>query len=93
VLDNKRHSRTPDVPNAPNPRSENTSATDEYFAMLQEDVQEDYCGEEEIEVDHAMKAGGRDGEGVTCGQESRVRECSKEDLGLQEIKPLFIMNR
>ena len=38
----KRRARTPDVPNAPDPCSENTSAADEDLRMLEEDVQEDY---------------------------------------------------
>ena len=58
--------------NAPDPRSENTSAADEYLGMVEEDVQEDYCGEEESEVDNALGAGGKDGEGAMCGQESRM---------------------
>ena len=47
ALGNKRRARTPDVPNAPDPRSENTSAADEYLGMVEQDVQEDCCGEEE----------------------------------------------
>jgi len=72
ALDNKRRSQTPDVPNTPDPRSENSSASDEYLGMVDEDVEEDYCGEEESEVDNALGAGGREGEGATRGQESRV---------------------
>ena len=40
--------------------------------MLQEDVQEDYCGEEDSEVDNVLESGGREDEGVIRGQESRV---------------------
>jgi hypothetical protein len=87
ALGNKRRARAPDVPNAPDPRSENTSAADEYHRMVEEDVQEDYCGEEESEVENALEAGGRDGEGATRGQESRMRENSKEHLGPQDMKP------
>ncbi|MEI7747333.1 MAG: hypothetical protein WCJ28_07320, partial [Actinomycetota bacterium] len=87
ALGNTRRARSPDVPNAPDPRSENTSAADEYLRMVEEDVQEDYCGEEESEVDNALEAGGREGEGATRGQESRMRENSKEHLGPQEMKP------
>ena len=87
ALGSKRRARTPDVPNAPDPRSENTSATDEDLRMLEEDVQEDYCGEEESEVENALEAGGREGKAVTRGQESRIREKSQEHLGPQEMKP------
>jgi hypothetical protein len=38
-------------------------------------------------MDNALEAGGRDGEGVTRGQECRRRENSQEDLGPQEMKP------
>ena len=72
TLVNKCHTRTPDVPNAPNPHSENTSVADEYLGMLQEDVQEEYCGEEDSEVDNSLETGGREDEGVILGQESRV---------------------
>jgi hypothetical protein len=87
ALVNKRRSRTPDVPNVPDPRSENTSATDEYLGMVEEDVTQNYCGEEESEVDNALEAGGREGDGATRGQASRMRENSKEHLGPQEMKP------
>jgi hypothetical protein len=50
-------------------------------------LQEDQCGEEEREVDNALEAGGKEGEGVTRGQESRMRENSQEHLGPQEMKP------
>ena len=86
ALGNKCRARAPDVPNAPDPRSEDTSAADEYLGMGEEDVQEDYCGEEESEVDNALGAGGREGEGATRGQESRMRENSKEHLGPQEME-------
>ncbi len=47
ALGNKRHSPTPDVPNAPDPHSNrNTSAADARLRLLVEDVQEDYCGQE-----------------------------------------------
>ena len=88
ALGNKRRARTPDVPNAPDPRSENTSAADEYLGMVEEDVQENYCGEEESGVDNALEAGGREGEVATRGQESRMRENSKEHHGPQEKKPV-----
>ena len=87
ALGNKRRARTPDVPNAPDPPSENTSAADAYLGMVEQDVQEDYCGEEESEVDNALEAGGSGGEEATRGQESRMRENSKEHLGPQEMKP------
>ena len=87
ALGNKRRARAPDVPNAPDPRPEDTSAADEYLGMGEEDVQEDYCGKEESEVDNALEAGGREGEGATRGQESRLRENSKEHLGPQEMEP------
>ncbi len=61
ALGTKRRARTPDVPNAPDPTSEDTSGADEYFGMLQEDVQEDCCGEEESEEDNVLEAGGREG--------------------------------
>jgi hypothetical protein len=84
----KRRTRTPDVTNAPDPRSEDTSAADEYLGMVEEEeVQEDYCGEEESEVDNALETGGREGEGATRGQESRMRENSQEHRGSQEMKP------
>jgi hypothetical protein len=73
ALGNKRRARSPDVPNALDPRPKNTSATDEYLGMVQEVVQKDYCGEEESEVDNALGAGGREGERATRGQESRMR--------------------
>jgi hypothetical protein len=79
--------KAPDVPNAPDPHSENTSGSDEYLGVLQEDVQEDHCGEEEREVENALEAGGKEGEGVTRRQESRMRENSEEHLGPQEMKP------
>jgi len=72
ALGNKRRARTPDVPNAPDPPSENTSAADAYLGMVEQDVQEDYCGEEESEVGNALETGGKEGKGVTRGQESRV---------------------
>jgi hypothetical protein len=87
ALGNKRRARKPDVPNAPDPRSENTSAADQYLGMVEEDVQEEYCGEEESEVDNSLEAGGREGEGATRGQESRLGENSKEHLRPQEMKP------
>ncbi len=83
ALSNKRRARTPDVPNAPGPRSENTSAADEYLGMVENDVQEDYCGEEESEVENALEAGGREGEGATRGRESRTRETRRNILGLK----------
>jgi hypothetical protein len=86
-MGNKRRARTPDVPSAPDPRSKNTSAADEDLGMVEEDVKEDYCGEEESEVDNTLETGGREGEGATHGQESRIRENSKEHLGSQEMKP------
>ncbi len=67
ALGTKRRARAPDVPNAPDPRSENTSATDEYLGMVEEDLQEDYCGKEVSQVDNALEAGGREGEGATRG--------------------------
>ena len=85
VLANKRRARAPDVPNAHDPHSENTSRADEYLRLLEQDVQEDYCGEKESEVDNALEAGGREGEGATRRQESRMRKNSQEDLGPQEI--------
>ena len=69
---------------ARDPHSENTSGSDEYLGVLQEDVQEDNCGEEERVVENALEAGEREGEGVTCGQEIRMRENSQEHLGPQE---------
>ena len=87
ALGNKRRARAPDVPNAPDPRSENTSTADEYLGMVEQGVQEDYCGDEESEVGNALGAGGREGEGATRGQESRMGENSKENLGPQEMKP------
>ena len=83
ALVNKRRAQTYYVSNVPDPRSENTSATDEYLGMVEEDVQEDYCGEEDSEVDNTLGTGGRDDEGTTHGQESRIRENSKEHLGLK----------
>ena len=85
ALGKKLRARAPDVSNAPDPRPENTSA-DEYLGMVREDVQEDYCGEEESEVDDALEAGGREDEGVTSGQESRIGANSNEHLGPQELK-------
>ena len=87
ALGNKRRARTPDVPNAPDTHSENTSGADACLDLLEQDVQEDYCGEEESEVDNALEAGGSGGEEATRGQESRMRENSKEHLGPQEMKP------
>ena len=69
ALGNKCRARAPDVPNAPDPRSENTSVA------------------QESEVDKALEAGGRGSEGSTRGQESRMRENSKEHLGSQEMQP------
>jgi hypothetical protein len=43
--------------------------------------------EQESEVDIVMEAGGRDGEGVTRGQEGRMRENSQEHLGPKEFNP------
>ena len=83
ALGTKRRARAPDVPNAPDPRSENTSAADEYLGMVEEDVEEDYCGEEESEVDNALLSGGREGEGATRGRESRTRETRRNILGLK----------
>ena len=87
ALGNKRRSPTPDVANASDPHSENTSGADACLRLLEQDVQEDYCWEEESEVDNALDAGRREGEGVTRGQESRMRENSQEDLGPLEMKP------
>jgi hypothetical protein len=70
----------------PGPHWENTSAAGEDLLNSGEDVQEDYCGEEESEVDNALEEGGREGEGVTRGQESRMRENSQEHLVPQEMK-------
>ena len=70
ALGNKRRARAPDVPNAPDPHSENTSAAGENLGMVEEDVQEDYCGEEESEADNALGSGGKEGEGASRGQES-----------------------
>jgi hypothetical protein len=53
----------------------------------QEDVPQDYCGEEESQVDNSSEAGGREGEGFTRGQESRKRQNSQEHLGPQELTP------
>jgi hypothetical protein len=88
ALGNKRRSPTPDVPNAPDPHSNyNTSAPDACLRLFEEDTQEDYCGEEEDEVCNALEVGGREGEGVTRGQESRMREISQENLRPQEMNP------
>jgi hypothetical protein len=76
ALGNRRRARTSDVPNAPDPHSENTSAADEYLGLFEEDVLEDYCAEEESEVGNALGARGREGAGATRGQESRIRENS-----------------
>ena len=80
ALVNKLRARAPDAPNAPHPHSENTSVSDEYLGMVREDTQEDYCGEEESEVDDALEEGEREDERATRGQESRMRENSKEYL-------------
>ncbi len=71
------------VPSAPDPYSEDMSGAGEYLGMLQENVQEDCSGEEEIDVENALKAGGREGEGVTRGHESRVRETRRKISGLK----------
>ena len=71
ALGNKRRARTPDVPNAPDPHSENTSSGAD-VRLLEQAVQDDYCGEKESEVNNALESGGREGEGVIRGQESRV---------------------
>ena len=68
ALVNKHRSPTTDVTDASDPNSENTNDTD---ACLR-DVQEDYCGEEEIEVDNEFETGGREGEGFTHGHVSTI---------------------
>jgi hypothetical protein len=50
-------------------------------------TEEDYCGEDESEVENVLGVGGREGEGATSGQGSPMRENSKEHLGPQEMKP------
>ena len=49
--------------------------------------QEAYRVDEESELDNELETGGREGKGVTRGQESRMRGNSKEHLGPQEVKP------
>ena len=77
ALGNERRASTPE------PHSENNSAANEDHRLLKEDVQEDYCWEEESEVNNALKAGGREGEGITRGHESRVRETRRKISGLK----------
>ncbi len=85
ALGNERRASTPDVPNAPDPHSENNSAANEHHRLLKEDVQEGYCGEEESEVNNALEAGGREVEGFMRGRDSRMRENSQEHRGPQEV--------
>jgi predicted small lipoprotein YifL len=47
---------TPDVANASDPHSENTSGADACLRLSEQDVQKDYCGEEESEVDDALES-------------------------------------
>ena len=46
-------------------------AQDEYLRLLEENVQEDNCGEEESEVDIVMEAAGREGEGVMLHEDKK----------------------
>ena len=68
--------QAPDVSNAPDPHSENTSAVDEYLGMVEEEVQEVYSLEDESEVDNALETGGREGEsrGYARSRKSNVRK-------------------
>ena len=55
----------------------------EYLGLIEEDVQEDYCStptrDKESEGDNESETGGREDEGVTCGQEGRILENLQED--------------
>jgi len=88
ALGSKRRVPTPDVPNAPDPHSKNTSTAVVGLRLVEEDVKEDNCREEESTVDNVLEAGEREGEGVTRGQESRMQENSQEDLRPQEMNTL-----
>ncbi len=91
ALGNKRRIRTPDVPNATDPDSENTSRSDEYLRMLEEDIQGEYCEVQESEVDIALEAGGREGEGVTRGQESPPHQVIS--VGVARLFRLLLRSR
>ena len=78
------------MPSAPDPHSKNTRVTDECLRLLEVDVQEDYCGEDESEMDYVLETGGREDEGVTRGHASRMRENSQKHLGPQEMKPFKV---
>ena len=83
ALGNKRRSPTPDVANASDPHSENTSGADACLRLLEQDVQEDYCGEQESEVDNTLEARGGEGEGVTC---DKIGECQKTRRKISGLK-------
>jgi hypothetical protein len=74
TLGNKHRAQTPDVPNTPDPTRRIPAAQMNTLECYKKtDVhREDYCGEEESEVGNALETGGKEGKGVTRGQESRV---------------------
>jgi hypothetical protein len=78
---NECRTSTSDVLNVPGPHSENSSSADGHHRLLEEDVQEDYCGEEEMEVGNALEAGRREDNVVTHGQESFLEVPPKKLAG------------
>ena len=51
----------------------------------EENSQEDYCGEEESEVDIVMETGGREGEGVMLHADKKV-ECERNHRNISVVK-------
>ena len=47
-------------------------------------MQEDYCGEEESEVDNALEAGGREGEGLQ--RADKEVECERTRTNISSLK-------
>jgi hypothetical protein len=71
------------VPNAPDPHSENTSGSNEYLGVLQEDVQEDHCGQEEREVKNAWRQEGKKAKGLRADKKV---ECEKTRRNISGLK-------
>ncbi len=85
ALGSKRRARTPDVPNAPDPRSENTSAADEDLRMLEEDVQEDCCGALRKRVKWRMRWR-QEGEKARGLRADKKVECEKTRRNISVLK-------
>ena len=58
----------------------------EYIGLIEDDVQEDYCRDEESDGGNESETRGRQDEGVTCGKEGRILGNSQEDPQISTVE-------